>query len=77
MTTREFLDKLEDGFDVERGTISIDDSLPGLGCWDSMAALAFMAIADQQLGVSVSPGQLQQCKSVKDLLALVGDKLSQ
>jgi hypothetical protein len=38
--------------------------------------LTFMAVADQELQVSISGGQLGSCKTVPDLLGLLGDKVT-
>jgi acyl carrier protein len=76
MTAEDFLRQLEDALEVARGSIKLNDSLTDLGCWDSMAALTFMSVADQQLDVSVSGAQIQGCRSVKDLIGLLGNKIA-
>jgi len=57
-------------------TISGKESLKEVGWWDSMAALVFMSVADEKLGVTVSASDLGKCASIPDLLALLGDKIS-
>ena len=76
MNTAEFLSAFEEALEVPAGTIHMEDSLAALGCWDSMAALTFMALADQRLQVTVSGGQLQECRTVRDLVGLLGDKIT-
>jgi serine acetyltransferase/acyl carrier protein len=76
MSTSEFLGALEEALEVPPGTIHVDDLLTDTGCWDSMAVLTFTLLADQKLQVTVSGGQLQECKSVRDLVGLLGDKLA-
>jgi len=76
MNTAEFLGAFEEALEVPAGTIHVDDLLVALGCWDSMAALTFMSLADQKLQVTVSGGQLQECKTVRDLVGRLGDKIA-
>ena len=76
MNTLEFLSAFEEALEVPPGTINLDELLSGSGYWDSMAALTFMALADQELGVSVSGDQLKKCSTVRDLVNLLGDKIA-
>ena len=75
MNTAEFLGELEEALEVPSGTLNMDDLLAASGYWDSMAALTFMALADQRLDVSVNGSQLKACKTVRDLVGLLGDKI--
>jgi len=53
-----------------------NESLSDIGWWDSLAVLTFMAVADQKLGVIVAGEQVGNCRSIPELLALVGVKSS-
>ncbi len=76
MKDTDFLRALETALEIDAHSIAGDEPLDGVGWWDSMAALVFMSLADQELHVTVSGTQLQQCKTVPDLLQLLGDKLT-
>jgi acyl carrier protein len=76
MKTSDFLRALENALELESGSIAGNEPLTGVEWWDSMAALTFMAVADQELEVSISGGQIAGCKTVPDLLGLLGDKLT-
>jgi len=76
MTASEFLRTLEQALEIDPGKIAGHESLNEIEWWDSMAALTFMAVADQELHLKVSGAQLQQCKTVSDLLALFGDRIT-
>jgi acyl carrier protein len=76
MTISDFLRALEEALEIDPGTIKGDEPLREAGWWDSMAALVFMSLADEKLGVSITGGDLEKCSSVPDLLALLGDKIS-
>jgi acyl carrier protein len=76
MTIPEFLHAYEEALELDPDTISGKESLKEVGWWDSMAALVFMSVADEKLGVTVSASDLGKCASIPDLLALLGDKIS-
>jgi acyl carrier protein len=76
MTKSDFLRELEKALDVPSGSIAGNEKLKELSCWDSMAALTFLSLADQQLQVTITASQLRACQSVPDLLGLLGDKLT-
>jgi len=71
MTKKEFIEELESMLELEVGTIKGAELLVNLSGWDSMAAIGFIAMADQVAGVEVVPAELAQCKTVADLATLV------
>jgi acyl carrier protein len=75
-TASDFLRALERAVELEPGSIQGTEALTDLEWWDSLAALTFMAVADQELQVIVSGDQLVNCRSVPDLLGLLGDRIS-
>jgi acyl carrier protein len=75
MTTTEFLRAYEEALELDLGTIKGEEPLQEAGWWDSMAALVFMSVADEKLGVIVTGGDLEKCTSVPGLLSLLGDKI--
>ena len=76
MTKGEFIEALGESLEIDRGTLDGAQALDDLECWDSMSALIYMALADEKLGVIVSGDQIVSCKTVNDLVGLVGDKLN-
>ena len=75
MTKTEFLHLLEEAIGARKDSIRGDESLKDLDGWDSMAAVAFIAMADERLGTLVEPAKLAVCKAVSDLVALFPDKI--
>lgn len=61
---------LERCLELPAGTISGNEALTDIQ-WDSMSAIIFMAMADEQFGVKVSPEQLSGAKTIHDLHALL------
>jgi len=76
MNRQEFIGELETLLEVDPGTLSEDMVLQEIEQWDSMAAIGFIAMADAKLSAVVKPQKLFECRSVGDLIELVGDKLS-
>ena len=76
MTTSNFLRALEFQLGLESGSIAGTESISDLEWWDSLAALTFMAVADEELQVIISGGQIVNCKTIPELLGLLGDKLT-
>jgi acyl carrier protein len=76
MTKDEFLRALEETLELNAGTLERTKKLEDLEDWDSMSALTYMALADEKLQVNVSGDQIVRCKTVDDLLGLLGDKLT-
>lgn len=75
MTKSDFLRTYEESLRIEPDSIDATALLKDVAWWDSMAAIAFISLADEKLDVLVSGVQLQECQSVADLLRLLGDKL--
>ena len=76
MTKAEFYAELESLLEMERGSIQGTDLLADLPRWDSLAVLAFIALADSKLHQLVSPAPLVACKTVDDLVNLFPGKIT-
>ncbi len=76
MTKDEFLRLFQEKLELEPRTLSGHESLKDTGFWDSLAAITFIALADEKFGVEVSGDQLAACATVDDLLHLLGTGLS-
>lgn len=76
MTTSEFLNEIDDIVRAAPGSTSMGDHLESLRGWDSMAAMIFIAMVDEKLGVSLPVGTLASCKTVGDLAKMCGRKVS-
>jgi acyl carrier protein len=76
MTRSDFLRCLEEALEITPHTLDESQVLAELETYDSMSALIFMAVADEQLKFVVGADQLAKCVTVKDLVDLVGSKLS-
>ena len=75
MTKQEFYAALENVLESHPGTIKGDEALASLAGWDSLASMAFMAMADEKFGQSVSGAALLKCNTVSDLVNLMGSHI--
>jgi acyl carrier protein len=67
----EFYLMLDEIIDEEPGTIQGDEALSGLGGWDSLAVMTFIAAIDENFNVILEPRELADCQTIADLLNLV------
>jgi acyl carrier protein len=70
------LSLLDELFEESPGTLMGPEQLSDLAGWTSVTALGFMALADENFGVVPSPDSLANAKTVNDLIALCGDKVT-
>jgi acyl carrier protein len=77
MTRAEFLRELEGVLELPAETLQGDEEMGELEGWDSLGLMSFIAMADSKLGVSPPAEQIAQAKTVGDLMALLGDRVSE
>jgi acyl carrier protein len=70
MTRDEFLVALSELLETD-SPLTGSEELSGLGSWDSLAVISFMAMVDDKWGVTLAPNDIYACKKVDDLVALV------
>lgn len=70
MTSNEFLLQMDEILDLPAGTLRGDEKLEELPNWDSTSLITFIALAETNNGVRISPGQVVTCFTVADLLRL-------
>lgn len=75
MTKTQFYGLVDQLLELEPGTIRGDTVLGDLSQWDSLALIGFIALLDQNFGISVPAAKILECKSASDLAALTGDKI--
>lgn len=75
MNKNQFLNLLDELQEVAHGTIKGDERLEDLPRWDSLAVIGFIAMLDEQFSLNVPAAKINDCKTVGDLMALVGDRI--
>ncbi len=76
MTREEFLRNLECEMELPAGSLNESQALTDVEGWDSMAAVLFIALADEKIGVTISGNQVAKAKTLADLLSLLGDTVT-
>ena len=72
MDKLKFLSSLEDLIEADPGSLSEATILADIPGWDSMAIMGFIAFADEELGSNPNPAAIKTCRTVQDLMKLVG-----
>jgi acyl carrier protein len=70
MNRNEFLVQMDEILDLPAGTLRGNEKLEELTNWDSTSLITFIAMAESNNGVNISPGQIVNCSTVADLLQL-------
>ena len=70
MTRTEFLKSMDTMLELPEGTLIGSEELIDLEQWTSMAMISFIALADENNRVKLSPRQLANCSTVGELLDL-------
>jgi len=70
MTREEFLLELDEVLELPRGTLKGPEKLEALEQWNSVAMMGFIALADTNNGVRISPREIVNCVAIEDLLKL-------
>ena len=68
MKRQEFLLELDEVLEMPAGTLKGPERLEGLEQWTSTAMIGFVALADMNNGIRISPRQLVDCSTIEDLL---------
>ncbi len=75
MKRKDFLLRLDELLELPQGSLQGGEDLAAIPRWDSLALIGFIALVDQNFGVTVPAARILDCKKVSDLLGLVGDRL--
>ena len=76
MTRKEILLILDEVVEEDPGTLDGTEVLKELEGWNSMAVLSFQTEVDTHFGMRLSSVKLMPCKTVNDLIELLGDKVA-
>ena len=66
------LASIEDLIEAEPGSLTEDSVLAETTGWDSLALMGFIAFADEEFKLSPAPKAIKECKTVADLLKILG-----
>lgn len=72
MTRQDALRLLEDMLELEAGSLHGPEALGEVEGWDSLSIVDFMALADTHRGLTLLGNQVTACKTVNELIDLLG-----
>jgi len=72
MTRQDVLRVIEENLDLDRGSLTGREALRDVPGWDSMSTLMFVAAIDEQFGRPLAGSRVAACRTVADLLGLLG-----
>lgn len=76
MNKKKMLLILDELLELPQGTLFGNELLSNLK-WDSLSVIGFIAICDENFELAVSPRELCKCETVNDLIALLGEKVTE
>ena len=76
MSFTEFLSRLETAIDARPGTLQRGQTLNDIAEWDSVAVLGFIGMVDENFRFQVAAKDIAACRTVEDLAALLGDRIT-
>lgn len=74
MNTSETLNWLAGLFEMPAGSISADTLREEIAAWDSLGVLTLIAGLDEEFNIQLTESEIQQMRSVKDILNLIQSK---
>jgi acyl carrier protein len=74
MNTSETLNWLAGLFEMPAGSISADTLREEIAAWDSLGVLTLIAALDEEFNIQLTENEIQQIRSVKDILNLLQSK---
>jgi acyl carrier protein len=72
MTRSATLRLLEQTLDLQPNTLSGDERLNAVEGWDSLSTMAFIAMADREFGLALPGNRVVACRTVDELIGLLG-----
>ncbi len=74
MNNRKMIEEIADLLEMEVEGIDIEAELENIKNWDSLTVISMIAIIDQYTGVILKFNELEQCKSISDILSVVDSR---
>ncbi|WP_218080257.1 acyl carrier protein [Anthocerotibacter panamensis] len=76
MKKKDFLLSLEEIVEVDPNTLTGSEDLEELEGWDSLGVVGFIAMIDENFEITLPARKISNCRTVDDLVALLGTKVS-
>ncbi|MDL1984175.1 MAG: acyl carrier protein [Deltaproteobacteria bacterium] len=71
MTKKELVQMLEEIVEADPDTLTGEELIEDLEGWDSLAVVNFIALVDENFGITLSPEKIMNSKTVNELVSLL------
>ena len=71
MTKKELLQMLEEIVEAEPNTLTGEERLEDLQSWDSLAVVNFIAVVDENFGLTLEPKKIMESETINQLISLL------
>jgi acyl carrier protein len=75
MTKVELLEEIKETLQRDED-ISFDMKLDNIEEWDSLAVISLMSLYDELFSVMTTNADIEQCKTINDLINIVANKIN-
>ena len=75
MLKTDFLLLMDELFEFDDGTIQGGDELNQIRGWSSLTFIGLIAMVDEECGIALAPKSIMACRTVDDLIGLLGDAI--
>lgn len=76
MEKKDFLKEIEEIIEADENTLDGSEVLEELDGWDSLAVMGFIAMVDDNFQITIEIDKIAECKTVNDLVHLLGDRIT-
>lgn len=73
MTRAQFLRLIDELIEAPPGTLNGSEIVRDIEGWDSLKLVELIALLDERFNIPLSAEQLVKCKTVNDMIKLLGD----
>ena len=71
MTKKELIEILEEIVEAEPNTLTGEERLEDLESWDSLAVVNFIAVVDENFGLTLEPAKIMKSETINQLILLL------
>ncbi len=76
MKKKQLLNEIAEIIEAEENTLDGSEILEELDGWDSLAVMGFVSMIDNHFQVTIEGDKIRNCKTINDLVHLLGDGLT-
>ncbi len=75
MKRNDFLNLLEDILETDENIFTGDEELEALASWNSLTKVSLIAMVDEKFDITLAPSNIDEFKTIQDIVDILGDKI--